>query len=54
LLRAPRGKLVALVGVRDLAVVDTGDCLLVCPLDKAQKVKDVVQALKAGDRKDLL
>ena len=54
LLRAPKDKLVALVGVKDLAVVDTGDCLLVCPLDKAQKVKEVVQALKAGDRKDLL
>ncbi len=44
------GKVVALVGVRDLVVVDTEDALLVIPRSRAQQVKDIVAALKArGD-----
>lgn len=46
------GKIVALVGVRDLVVVDTEDAILVVPRSRAQQVKDVVAALKArGDRR---
>jgi mannose-1-phosphate guanylyltransferase len=41
------GKVVALVGVRDLVIVDTEDALLVLPRGRAQQVKDVVAALKA-------
>jgi len=40
------GRLTALVGVRDLVIVDTGDALLVCDAALDQKVKDVVEALK--------
>ncbi|MCA9605104.1 MAG: mannose-1-phosphate guanylyltransferase [Myxococcales bacterium] len=48
--RAPAGKLVALVGVRDLVVIDTPDALLVVPRERAQDVKAVVEALRAeGD-----
>ncbi|MBW2278148.1 MAG: mannose-1-phosphate guanylyltransferase, partial [Deltaproteobacteria bacterium] len=47
-------KLVALVGVDDLVVVDTGDSLLVCKRDLAQDVKKVVTELKQRGRKDLL
>jgi mannose-1-phosphate guanylyltransferase len=54
LVRAPADKLVALVGVHDLVVVDTGDALLVCPRDKAQDVKHVVAALKQQGRRSLL
>lgn len=39
-------KLVALVGVRNLAVIDTGDVLLVCKKEKAQSVKNIVEMLK--------
>ncbi|MBN2206229.1 MAG: mannose-1-phosphate guanylyltransferase [Candidatus Aminicenantes bacterium] len=39
-------KLTALIGVKDLVVVDTADALLVCRKDHDQKVKDVVEALK--------
>jgi mannose-1-phosphate guanylyltransferase len=49
-----RGKVVALVGVRDLIVVDTPDALLVAARDCAQKVGDVVKALEARKREDLL
>lgn len=38
-------KLVAAIGLRDLVVVDTPDALLVCPKDRAQDVKKVVEAL---------
>ena len=47
-------KTVALVGVEDLVVVDTEDALLVCPRDRAQDVKKVVNALKARGSKELL
>lgn len=39
-------KAVALVGVKDLIVVDTGDTLLVCNKGESQKVKEVVAQLK--------
>lgn len=43
---AGSGKTVAIVGVDNLIVVDTGDALLVCGKDQVQKVKDVVEELK--------
>ncbi|MBW2224405.1 MAG: mannose-1-phosphate guanylyltransferase, partial [Deltaproteobacteria bacterium] len=46
---APPGKLVALVGVDDLVVVDTGDALLVVPKDRAQDVREIVAALRERD-----
>ncbi len=49
-----RGKMVALVGVKDLIVVDTPDALLVASRDRAQQVGDVVKALERAKREDLL
>lgn len=46
LVRAPEGKLVALVGVHDLVVVDTEDALLVVPRERAQDVKAIVELLR--------
>ena len=43
---APEGKLVALIGVKDLIVVDSGDALLIVPRERAQEVKDIVAALR--------
>ena len=42
---APK-KLVALVGVKNLVVVDTGDTLLICRRNRSQDVKDLVEQLK--------
>ncbi len=39
-------KLVALLGVHDLIVVDSGDALLVCPRERAQDVKKIVDELE--------
>lgn len=41
------GKLVALLGVHDLVVVDTGDALLVLHKDRAQEVRDMLAHLNA-------
>ncbi|MBU2546911.1 MAG: NTP transferase domain-containing protein [Proteobacteria bacterium] len=47
-------KLVALIGVRDLVVVETPDALLVCHKDRDQDVRDLVEALKKKGRNDLV
>lgn len=49
-----RGKLVALLGVKDLIVVDTPDALLVASRDRAQKVGDIVKELEKRSRHELL
>jgi mannose-1-phosphate guanylyltransferase len=49
-----RGKLVALLGVRDLVVVDTPDALLIADRHRAQEVGALVKALEKRNRDDLL
>ena len=43
--RSADGRLLVLVGMEDALVVDTGDAVLVCHREQAQKVKDVVDFL---------
>jgi len=40
------GRLVSAVGVHDLIIVDTDDALLVCPRERAQDVKKLVDSLR--------
>jgi mannose-1-phosphate guanylyltransferase len=49
-----RGKVVALLGVRDLIVVDTPDALLVAARGDAQRVGEVLKTLEKRNRHDLL
>ena len=44
---------IALLGVEGVAVVDTGDALLVTRLDRSNDVRDIVKALKAKGRPDV-
>lgn len=45
-------RLITAIGVKDLAIVDSDDALLVCPLDQSQRVKDVVDDLQQrGDNR---
>lgn len=44
--RAPKGKVVAMVGVRDLVVVDTEDAILVVPRERAQDVRAITDELR--------
>ncbi len=48
------GRLVSVIGVKDLVVVETPDAILVCAKEKAQDVKKVVDALKKEGREELL
>lgn len=43
------GKMISIVGLEGVAVVETDDAILVCKLDKAQNVKEIVQQLKEKD-----
>ena len=47
-------RLIALVGVEDLVVVDSGDALLIGHKKRMQKIKEVVERLRAGERTNLL
>ncbi len=49
-----RARVVALVGVEGLAIVDTGDALLVCRRDRSQDVRQVVERLRKDGLEDLL
>lgn len=47
-------KLVATVGVTDLVIVQTEDVLLICPKDRDQEVRDLVNALEQRGRTEYL
>jgi hypothetical protein len=49
-----RGKLAALLGVRDLIVVDMPDALLVADRERAQQVTDLMKLLEQKGRNELL
>ena len=49
-----KGRLVVAAYVQDLMVVDTEDAVLICPKDKAQDVKKIVDILEAEGRTDRL
>ena len=47
-------RLIVTIGVRDLIIVDTGDAILICPRDEAQKVRQLVNYLKEHGPSDYL
>lgn len=50
-LRKPAGKVVCMIGVKDLIVVDTGDALLLCARGESHRVSAAVDQLRR-DKKD--
>lgn len=49
------GKMISLVGMENIAVVETDDAILVCDLNHAQGVKEIVEQLKgSGDLEKFL
>ena len=52
-LLASSGRLLAAVGLRDLLVVDTGDAVLVSPLDAADDLRALVAKLEAEGRTEV-
>ncbi len=49
-----KNKLVAAIGLEGLVVVDTEDALLICPKDRTQDVKKIIEELKAKNREEFL
>jgi len=49
LVQSDSGKMIALIGVEDLAIVETDNAILVCKLDESQGVKEVVNRLRKDD-----
>ena len=47
-------RLVAVVGLDDVVVVETGDAILVCHKDHAQDIKTIVERLKKANREEAL
>lgn len=47
----PKNKMIALIGVSDLAVIDTPDGLLISRLDRTQEVKDLYKKLEEYHKK---
>lgn len=45
LIYSTSGRLVATLGIKNMVVVDTADALLICPLEQAQRVKELVAKL---------
>lgn len=45
---------VVTIGIEDMVIVDAGDILLVCKKDQAQRVREVVKALKEKGRTEYL
>lgn len=48
------GRLIALVGIDDMIVVDTEEILMICPKDRSQDVKKLVERLKEENKKEYL
>ncbi len=45
IVEAPKGKLVALLGVKDLVIVESGNAILVCHKDYAQQIKEATKQI---------
>lgn len=46
LILSSENRLVATIGIEDMVVIDTEDAVLVCPRDRAQEVKKIVDKIK--------
>lgn len=54
LVYGPKKKLIATIGIDDLAIVDTKDALLVCKKDRSHDVKKIIEILKEEGRSEYL
>jgi len=47
-------RLIATIGIKDLIIVDSDDAVLVCPKEKAQMVRNIVDSLKLSNNEDFI
>ena len=50
LIRGSDKRLIATIGLRDMVVVDAGDAILICPRERSQEARQVVERLRADGR----
>lgn len=48
------GRLVAISGIEDMVIIDTDEILMICPKNKSQDVKKLVERLKEENKKEYL
>ncbi|RPJ81334.1 MAG: mannose-1-phosphate guanylyltransferase/mannose-6-phosphate isomerase [Deltaproteobacteria bacterium] len=48
------GRMIAAIGLKNHIVVETADAVLISPMDRVQDVKQIVDQLKSGNRKEAL
>lgn len=48
------GKMIATIGLNDMVIIDTNDVLMICPKDRCQDVKKIVELLKERDKKNYI
>lgn len=53
-IKAPKDKMVAVLGLDDHIVIDTGDILMICPLSEEQKIKQLVSELKLNNGEEFV
>ena len=53
-IQAPKGKVVATIGIKDVIVIDTGDALLICRKDQSGRVGEVVERLKMENKSEFI
>ncbi len=51
LIIGPKGKMISIIGISNVAVIDTPDGLLVCDMNKTEKVKDLYTKLEKYHKK---
>jgi hypothetical protein len=44
-----RERLIATIGLEDVVIVDSGDAVLVCPMDREQEVRELVHRLESEE-----
>lgn len=49
-----RDRLIATIGLKDMVIVDTGDVVLVCPKERAQDVRTLVERLRSQNKRQYL
>ncbi len=48
------GRMIATIGLTDMVIIDTEDVLMVCPKNRCQDVKKMVELLKSKEKKEYL
>ena len=49
-----KDRLIGVLGCKDLVIIDSKDALLVCPRERVQDVRKIVDELKVRKRTDLV